>query len=117
MLDEKCTYNKKAYFKKNIYPIMQQLIKECYYAKIPVFFSAAVANTDTSTVYISESVSDTDVEFRLSDDKISDFIKILRGGRVLLASESDEIDFDDFNIASFEVEEPYKGTSTNDNIE
>lgn len=105
MLEEKNIYNKKAYFNKRIYPIMQQLVKECYFAKIPCFFSAAVANTDFSSVYVSECVSDTDIDFKLYDDKISEFIKVLRGAKVTFTSDIEEMDFEGLDVGSFEINE------------
>lgn len=84
--------NKTESYETNIRAKVEELKKACYEAGIPMFFSCAIADDGTHTVYKNEMVSPLSVNTALSEDLIADFVIVINGG-VTHAEELEEVDF------------------------
>ena len=88
-------------FKKaNVYdfqiaPAVKALAALCYKHGIPMFFAAAVANTDEGTTeFRNEYVSAAKVGISLLDDQLSRHVNVKNGFETTMPKKLDEIDID-----------------------
>jgi len=88
-------YDKRETYNAVIAEKVKELSALCYQHGIPVFISAAVANTDDGkTAYRNELVSAEKAGVSLTDDQISRHVNVLNGFETVLPSIMDEINMD-----------------------
>ena len=115
MMEKKITpYDKRTEYDKFIRDKVEELRMLCYERDIPMFFTAAVKNSQTDTVYetVYESamVNDDVRGLLLCKDHISDMVKVLNDFYVVKATKP--VDADDFladSILEFQESEYTKG--------
>ena len=80
MLPDRITpYDKKKVFETYIRPVLKELEELCYEHDIPMFFTAAVANSNKGTDYESAMIMDDIKELKLKKNHIVDMVKIING--------------------------------------
>ena len=79
-------YDKTKEYDKYIREKVEELRMLCYDNDIPMFFTAAVQNSDSGTIYESAMVNDDVRGLVLKKDRISDMVKILNDFYVVEAT-------------------------------
>jgi len=88
-------FNKESVYDAHIADAVKELAALCYGYGIPMFFSAAVANTDDGkTVFKNEYVSPTKVDVTLLDDQLARHVNVKNGFVTVLPEELDEVEFE-----------------------
>jgi hypothetical protein len=87
-------FNKESVYETQINATAKALAALCYKNGIPMFFSAAVANTDdgSRTEYRTEFVSAAKVGVDLTDDQLSRHVNVKNGFNTVMPKELDEIE-------------------------
>lgn len=80
-------------YQEKVKPIVENLERTCYREKIPMFASFAVFDDKKKTEYENVMLSPTTINFRLSDDKIADFIRVIQGYRTISPGDDTEFQF------------------------
>lgn len=91
-MNKPTTYDKKAAYQEKVAPLMASVEALCKELSIPFFFTAAVANTDRDTEYVTEGRSALPMGIMLTDDKIVDHLKVCSGFRAIVPDSIPEID-------------------------
>jgi len=88
-------FNKESAYDAHIDAAAKALAVLCYKYGIPMFFSAAVANTeDGKTRFRTEYVSAGKVGAALLDDQLSRHVNVKNGFDTVMPSKLDEIEID-----------------------
>ena len=88
-LDE---FKKESVYNSQIAAAVSSLAALCYKHGIPMFFSAAVANTDSGgTVFKTEYVSADKVNVTLLDDQLSKHVNVKNGFNTVIPTQLEEI--------------------------
>ena len=86
-------FNKENVYDKKIADAVKSLAALCYRCGVPMFFTAAVANTeDGKTEYRSEYVSAVKAQVTLLDDQLSKHVNVKNGFNTVMPTELDEIE-------------------------
>ena len=86
-------FNKESDYDIYIAEHVKEVVSLCYKHKIPMFFTAAVVNSnDSDTEYVSEYISAKKVNINLSEDKLSGHINVANGFETVLPKELDEFE-------------------------
>ena len=86
-------FNKENVYEQQIDAAAKALAALCYKSGIPMFFSAAVANTeDGKTEFKTEFVSATKIGVELYDDHLSKHVNVKNGFNTVMPTELDEIE-------------------------
>lgn len=75
-------YDKRADYKKNIAPIVEELVKACTKAQIPMFVSIAPFNSAEETGYENDGVLTGSLGLTLKEDEFEKYLAVLHGGKV-----------------------------------
>ena len=88
-------FNKTSTYDSQIAPAANALVDLCYKHGIPMFFSAAVANTDDgATEFRTEYVSASKVGVTLQDDQLSRHVNVNNGFDTVIPTTLDEIEIE-----------------------
>ncbi|MDR0287533.1 MAG: hypothetical protein LBI03_07520 [Clostridiales bacterium] len=88
-------FKKENEYDSEIEPAVKALAALCYSRGIPMFFSAAVANTSNGgTTFKTEYVSPAKVNVTLHDDQLSRHVNVKNGFETVMPVELDEIEID-----------------------
>jgi len=88
-------FSKESVYVLHIDAAVKELAALCYNHRIPMFFSAAVANTDNGkTIFKNEYVSPAKVDVVLLDDQLSRHVNVKNGFVTSMPAELDEIEID-----------------------
>ena len=93
-MDKQYEYNKSEEYNEKIAPLVEQLRKECYFLKIPMFFTAAVQNNQSGTDYKTEMISAMCVDAVLQDDKVAKLTNVMNGFETRLPAQITELEYD-----------------------
>ena len=86
-------FKKEDIYNAKIAAAAKALSDLCYRSGIPMFFSAAIANTDDgTTVFKSEYVSAARVGATLLDDQLCRHVNVMNGFTTVMPSKLEEID-------------------------
>ena len=84
--------DKIAVYKSDIAPIVTELLRVCYKAKIPMFIAFALADNGENTLYHNEMLTPITLGIKpLSDDQLCRFVQVLQGYRVTPAADEIEL--------------------------
>ena len=72
-------YDKKTLYKKEIAPLIQDLLVACDRYQIPMFATFAIQDNGKDTVYQSEMISSLNAGVALSNDLLPKHVNILNG--------------------------------------
>jgi hypothetical protein len=90
---EKVTvYDKEELFKKDVKPLLDELMRVCAVNKIPAFFTCAVKSLPDQTVYSSDMFSGVTNNVTLKNDNIVKMANVLNGFDVVAENKSIEIE-------------------------
>lgn len=78
-MKEITNFSKKEIFTKEIKPKVEDLILECRKAGIPLFVSLCYENNEEKSNYFSSIVSPKILDVVLTEDYLSEYLKIARG--------------------------------------
>lgn len=91
------TFDNKELFNENVKPLLDQAMIEASKYKIPIFYSAAIENTESGTVYKNDMLSARDCDVELTDDHLIKHANVFNGfDTVLKASVIDEAEYDSY---------------------
>lgn len=86
-------FDQKQIFSQEISPLLQEIRRKCYDARIPFFFTAAVSEKNGDTHYESEIVDTAPNGVSLARDLFPKFLCVLNGFDVVPPSDPVEIEF------------------------
>ena len=79
---ELSVFDKRELFEEEVTPLLEEIKTFCKVNKIPFFFSACVKNDNEGSEYIHDGNLCESNKIVLTDDKITDFIRILCGFKI-----------------------------------
>ena len=77
-------FNKEKEFKKEIEPLLKELIMKCGEVEVPMFVSVCTKNSINETTYETRISSAIANGYKLTEDRYPDYINITRGGYKLV---------------------------------
>ena len=95
-------YDKKTLYKKEIAPLIQDLLVACDRYQIPMFATFAIQDNGKDTVYQSEMISSMNAGVTLSNDLLPKHVNILNGFDVVPYLDVKMLDLDEH----LETEDP-----------
>lgn len=100
-------YDQSEKYSAEIAEMVFELRKKCFEAGIPFFVSCAVSDDGKHTEYVNDMISPADIDKKLSQDKIAEYVKMLNGFIAVPEQRPAEmeIDMDDIGIANMITDE------------
>lgn len=86
------TYDNTEVFNKSIAPIVAELERACYRAKIPMFASFAVQTDKNGTTYRNSYLSPASIRKKLVDDQMAQHIRVMQGYKVIAPEDETEVE-------------------------
>lgn len=95
-------YNKAEIYEQKIAPLVANLKRACYREGIPMFFCAAIRDTEKGMAYQNEMVSFAVVTAQTDDDRIAKLVNVIMGYDVVPHEPILEMEFgEDLDLGSF----------------
>lgn len=75
-------YDKTSVYKKQIVPLIEDIVKVCTKEKIPMFISLAPKSTTDETTYYNDGVLTGSLGITLHEDEFEKYLGVLHGGKI-----------------------------------
>lgn len=75
-------YDKTSVYKKQIVPLIEDIVKICTKERIPMFISVAPKSTADKTTYNNDGVLTGSLGITLHEDEFEKYLGVLHGGKV-----------------------------------
>ena len=94
--DGEVNFNLREVYEKEIKEKIEELELLCNRNKIPMFFCAALSDSENETEYVTKVLQPLLYNYELHDDKFADFINVMNGFTTYYKPKVESVDEDDF---------------------
>lgn len=85
------TFDSTEAYDATIAPLVEELERACYRAKVPMFASFAVQGNNKGTTYRTSYLSPCTIRKKLADDQLAQHIRVMQGHKVIAPEDETEI--------------------------